>query len=69
MTLNTSNAAPIKFTREKDGDAHRLHIEDDAGGTTELTASFEQVELLADALDDLLGTDNSGAAVEDDDKG
>ena len=64
MTSDTSKAALAKFTVEKDGDAYRLHIEDDAGGTTELTASFEQVELLADALDDLLGADDSGAVVE-----
>ena len=67
MTANTSNAALTKFKVEKDGDAYRLHIEDDAGGTTELTASFEQVELLADSLDDLLGADDSGAAVDDED--
>ena len=67
MTADTSNAALAKFTVEKDGDAYRLHIEDDAGGKTKLTASFEQVELLADALDDLLGADDSGAAVEGDD--
>jgi hypothetical protein len=66
MTSGTQNAL-ANFSIEKDGDAYLLNIEDDAGQTIKLSASFEQVELLADTLDDLLGADDSGAAVETDD--
>ncbi len=66
MTGTSANTL-AKFTVEKNGDAYQLHIEDDAGETIELRASFEQVELLADALDELLGADDTGAAVEAED--
>src|SRR5687767_4007711 len=47
---NSNNNALAKFTVDKAGDAYRFSIEDDAGGAIELSATFEQVELLADAL-------------------
>ena len=66
MASGNSNNALAKFTVEKAGDAYRFHIEDEAGAAIELSATFEQVELLADTLDDLLGADDSGAAIEED---
>jgi hypothetical protein len=37
-----------------------LSIKDDTGQVTELTASAEQVDLLIDALNDLLGDEDEG---------
>ncbi|MBB3691828.1 hypothetical protein [Sphingomonas sp. BK580] len=43
-----------KFTIERDGDAYLLHIESDAGEALELVASLEQLDLLGEAVDQLL---------------
>jgi hypothetical protein len=59
-----SASALAKFTVEKGGDAYRIHIETDGGETMELSATYEQMELLVDTLDELLGADDSGAEVE-----
>jgi hypothetical protein len=44
-----------------------LEITDDAGQVTELSASAEQLDLVIDALDELLGEDDDAFEVEDDD--
>lgn len=44
--------------------AYELHIEDDAGETIEFEARAEQLELIADTLDELLERDDT---LEDDD--
>lgn len=38
----------------EDGESAQIHIEDDGGQTLELTASHDQLDLLADTLDELL---------------
>lgn len=51
-----------RFTIERDGDDYLLSIEDEDGDTTELTASFDQLELLSESLEEHLAFD-----VDDDD--
>ena len=43
-----------KFTIVPNGDEYRLHIEDDGGETLELSATFDQLDLIAEAIDELL---------------
>ena len=43
-----------KFHVEEDGEGFSLRIEDESGGILELTASREQLDVIADSLDDLL---------------
>lgn len=38
----------------EDGESAQIHVEDDGGQTLELTASRDQLDLLADTLDELL---------------
>ena len=45
------------ITEREDG--YRLQIEDDSGRTLELHASEEQLDLLIDELDSVLGSDDS----------
>ena len=63
MPAPSANAL-AKFTVEKGGDAYRVHIENEAGETMELSATYEQLELLVETLDELLGADDSGAAID-----
>lgn len=46
-----------RFTIERDGDEYLLHIEDEDGDTVELTASFEQLDLLSESLEEHLAFD------------
>ena len=59
MSPQRTQNSLAKFSVEKDGDDYRLHIEDEAGEAIELKASYEQIEVLADTLDELLGADDS----------
>lgn len=43
-----------RFTVEPDADGYRIQIEDDEGDTTELTATAEQLELIAEAINEIL---------------
>lgn len=46
----------VGFSVSPQGEAEFvLKIQDDAGGTLELTASAEQLDAIIDALDDVLG--------------
>lgn len=47
-----------RFTIEPQGDDYLLLIEDEDGDTTELTATLEQLDLLAEAVDELLAADD-----------
>ena len=38
----------------EDGESAQIHVEDDGGQTLELSASRDQLDLLADTLDELL---------------
>ena len=60
-----------KFTAAEAGDGFNLHIEDEAGQVLELSATRDQVDLIADKLDEMLSQDDSadeieGEEVEDD---
>lgn len=67
MAAKSDAKALAKFTITEDGDAYRLHIEDDGGDTLELTATADQLDLIAEAVDELLGDDDARDAVEGDD--
>ena len=63
-TKKTEAKALAKFTiSEGDGD-YRLHIEDDAGDTLELIATGEQLDLIAETVDAMLGEDDAVDEVE-----
>ena len=52
-----------KFTITESGDGFSLHIEDETGQVLELTATREQIDLIADTLDELLSRDDSADEV------
>jgi hypothetical protein len=54
---NDMAKALARFTIEPDGEGYTLHIEDEDGDTLELTATAEQLDLIAEALDDQLEED------------
>ena len=56
-----------KFTVTESGEAFNLHIEDEAGHVLELSATRDQVDVIADKLDELLSQDDSADEVEGDD--
>ena len=47
-----------RFTIERDGDDYLIHIEDEDGDTLELTASFEQLDLIRESLEEHLAFDS-----------
>ncbi|MDQ4059756.1 MAG: hypothetical protein M3145_01425 [Pseudomonadota bacterium] len=51
-----------RFILSPAGEGFRLHIEDDGGHVLEITATRDQLDVLADALDDLLLTADSETA-------
>ena len=59
--------AQFSITADGDGD-YTLHLEDDDGETLEFTASYEQLDLIVEAIGELLDSDEEDAlAVDDDD--
>lgn len=44
----------FRLTPNSKGETAQLHIEDDSGNTLELMATREQLDLLADTLDEIL---------------
>lgn len=48
-----------KFTVLPAGDGFSLHIEDDSGATLELIATRDQIDLIADDLDERLSLDDA----------
>ena len=46
-----------KFTITESGDDYMLHIEDDAGETIEFVATYDQLDLLVEAIDEHLDED------------
>ncbi len=48
-------------------DTFNMHIEDEAGNRLELIATREQLDLIADELDDVLLADDSADEVDEDD--
>ena len=55
-----------KFTVTEQGEDFNLHIEDEAGHVLELSATRDQVDIIADTLDELLSEDDSADEIEDD---
>ncbi|WP_404335413.1 hypothetical protein AB2M62_16110 [Sphingomonas sp. MMS12-HWE2-04] len=59
--------AQFTITADGDGD-YTLHLEDDDGETIEFTSSYEQLDLIVEAIEELLDGDEEDAlAVDDDD--
>lgn len=59
--------AQFSITADGDGD-YTLHLEDDDGETLEFAASYEQLDLVVEAIGELLDSDEEDAlAVDDDD--
>ncbi|MDB5597657.1 MAG: hypothetical protein JWM36_4618 [Hyphomicrobiales bacterium] len=48
-----------RFTVTRDGDAYLMHIEDESGGRLDLSATAEQIDVIVEALDDLLAMDDA----------
>jgi hypothetical protein len=57
-----------RFTIERSTDDYVLHIEDEDGDTLELTASFEQLDLISEALEEHLAFDDDDPDALDDDE-
>ena len=57
-----------RFTIERDGDDYVLHIEDEDGDTLELTATFEQLDLISESLEEHLAFDAEDPDVLDQDE-
>lgn len=55
-----------KFHVEPNGEGFSLHIEDESGGALELAATREQVDLIADSLDEMLGDSDEADEIEGD---
>jgi hypothetical protein len=49
----------VRFTIEPSSDDYLLLIEDDDGETVELTATLEQLDLIGEAIDQLLEQDDA----------
>lgn len=58
--------AQFSITPDSDGD-YTLHLEDDDGETLEFTASFEQLDLITEAIEEVLEEDEEDALGVDDD--
>lgn len=57
-----------RFTIERDGDEYLLNIEDEDGDTLALTASFEQLDLISESLEEHLAFDADDPDVLDDEE-
>lgn len=56
------------ITPDSDGD-YTLHLEDEDGETIEMTASYEQLDLIVESIEEVLDMDEEGALeVEDEDE-
>lgn len=55
------------ITPDSDGD-YTLHLEDEDGETIEMTASYEQLDLIVEAIEDVLDMDEEDALEADADE-
>ncbi len=55
-----------KFTLSEAGEGFNLHIEDEAGHVLELSSTRDQLDVIADTLEEILSQDDSADEVEDD---
>ncbi|MBC9033299.1 hypothetical protein IAG41_12950 [Sphingomonas sp. JC676] len=58
--------AQFTITPDSDGD-YTLHLEDDDGETIEFTASFEQLDLVVEAIEEVLDGDEDDVLGADED--
>lgn len=66
----TGSGTPLPLARfrvERHEEGYRLEIEDEAGGRLELLASAEQIDVIVEALDDVLAEDDALADEDDED--
>ena len=56
------------FAISREEDNYILHFTDDDGETIELTASFDQLDLIAEAIDTALDQDEEAELGEDEDE-
>ena len=59
MPAQTQRKTLTRFSITDTDGGFRLHIEDDAGETIEFEATADQLEVIADALDDTLDKDDT----------
>lgn len=59
--------AQFTITPDSDGD-YTLHLEDDDGETLEFTASYEQLDLVVEAIEEVLEGDEDDALDVDEDE-
>lgn len=55
-----------KFTIAEANEAFSLHIEDEAGHVLEFSATRDQIDLIADRLDEILSQDDTADEVDAD---
>ncbi len=55
------------ITPDSDGE-YTLHLEDEEGETIEMTASYEQLDLIVEAIEDVLDSDEEDALAVDEDE-
>jgi len=58
--------AQFSITPDSDGD-YTLHLEDDDCETLEFTASYEQLDLIVEAIEEVLDSDEEDALTVDED--
>ena len=58
--------AQFSITPDSDGD-YTLHLEDDDGETLEFTASFEQLDLIVEAIEEVIEDEGEDALADEDD--
>ena len=59
-----------QFTISRSGDDYVLHIEDEDGDLQDYAASFEQLDLIAEAIDEQLNTDEEDIlGIDEDEEG
>ena len=59
--------AQFSITPDSDGD-YTLHLEDDDGESLEFTASYEQLDLIVEAIEEVLDADEDDALAVDEDE-
>lgn len=56
MATTTKKLKQFRIEPDEAGMSAQIHIEDESGATLELTATRDQLDLLADTLDEMLST-------------
>ena len=61
--------ALAQFTIRRSGEDYLLIFEDEDGDTTEITADYDQLDLITEAIEEQLDSDEEEALEADDDDG